>query len=79
VKTMSLKLPEVLDEKLSALAGKRGAAKSAVVREALEDYLRSASPVRPESCLALASDLIGCVNGPVDLSFHTRHMKEFGK
>ncbi len=79
MKTMSLKLPEILDEKLSALASKRGATKSAVLREALEDYLRKTSPVRPGSCLALASDLVGCVNGPVDLSFHERHMKGFGK
>jgi len=79
MRTVSLKLPESLDERLTAVAAKHGAAKSVVVREALEAYLRKGRGVRPRSCLALASDLVGCVEGPPDLSFHVKHMKGFGK
>lgn len=79
MKTTSLKLPEALDEKLYAIAQKRGGSKSAVVREALEAYLRNEKGVMPGSCLEMAKDLIGIVKGPRDLSFHKRHMKGFGK
>src|SRR5450756_1784350 len=45
-----------------------------VVREALERFLNEAS-AHPDSCLALASDLIGCVEGPADLS-HNKKLLE---
>jgi metal-responsive CopG/Arc/MetJ family transcriptional regulator len=79
MKMVSLKLPEALDEKLSAVAAKRGASKSAVVREALEAYVKNEQDIRPGSCLEMAKDLIGIVTGPPDLSFHKKHMKGFGK
>jgi len=79
MRTVSLKLPESLDEKLAAIAAKRGASKSAVLREALEEYVRNERGIPPRSCLALARDLVGCVEGPADLSFHKKHMQGFGK
>ena len=79
MKTMSLKLPEALDEKLAAVAQERGGSKSAVVREALEAYLQKDKEMRPGSCLEMARDLVGMVEGPPDLSFHKKHMKGFGK
>ena len=79
MKTMSLKLPESLDEKLIATAAKRGASKSALVREALETYMNNGESIRPGSCLEATQGLIGCVEGPRDLSFDKKHMKGFGK
>ncbi len=79
MKTISLKLTEYLDEKLATVAAKRSASKSAVVREALEAYIQNERTIRPGSCLDLAKDLVGCVEGPRDLSFHKRHMRGFGK
>jgi metal-responsive CopG/Arc/MetJ family transcriptional regulator len=79
MKTVSLKLAESLDEKISAVAQERGESKSAVVREALEAYLKNEKEIRPGSCLEMAKDLIGIVKGPPDLSFHKRHLKGFGK
>jgi predicted transcriptional regulator len=79
MRTVSLKLPESLDERLAAIAAKRGASKSAVVREALEAYVQNDKSIRPGSCLTLAGELVGCVVGPTDLSFHKKHMKGFGK
>ena len=78
-KTISLKLTEALYEKLSAVAQERGGSKSAVVREALEAYLKNEKDIRPGSCLEMAKDLIGMVKGSPDLSFHKRRMKGFGK
>lgn len=79
MKTVSLKLTESLDEKIAAVAAKRGASKSALVREALETYIQSEKGIQPESCLKLGKDLFGSVEGPADLSSHKKHMKGFGK
>lgn len=79
MKTISLKVPEPLDQKLAALAAKRGASKSALVREALGTYLQNEKGIRPDSCLDLARDLIGCVAGPGDLSYNKKYMRRFGR
>jgi hypothetical protein len=79
MKTISLKLTESLDEELAAVAARRGASKSAVVREALEKYIQNERTIRPGSCLDLAKDLVGCIAGPRDLSLHKRHMRSFGR
>ena len=79
MRAVSLKLPESLDNRLAAVAAERSETKSAVVREALETYLQGGKRARTRSCLALASDLVGCVSGPSDVSFHAKHMKGFGK
>jgi predicted DNA-binding protein len=78
VTTMSLKVPEVLERRLARLAESRGASRSHLIREALEHFLDETS-AHPESCLALASDLIGCVEGPADLSHNKKRLEGFGK
>ena len=79
MKTLSLKLPESLAARLTAVARKRGQSKSAVVRAVLEDYLAASTRVAPGSCLELAADLAGCVAGPGDLSSNKKHLRGFGK
>ena len=75
--TVSLKVPPALEQRLARLAKSRGASRSAVIREALERLLNEAS-AHPDSCLALASDLIGSVEGPADLSHNKKHLEGFG-
>lgn len=75
--TISLKVPEALDFRLAQIAGKRGSSKSEVIRDALERMV-TAKSTRKCSCLSMASDLIGCVEGPADLSHNKKHMKGFG-
>jgi metal-responsive CopG/Arc/MetJ family transcriptional regulator len=77
--SVSLKLPESLAAKLAAVARKRGQTKSALVRELLEQYFERNSPSSQGSCLDLISDLVGCVDGPRDLSVSDRHMLGYGK
>lgn len=79
MKTMSLKLPEALARRVSAAAEKTGTAKSTVVRDALEAYLADDRRTRAGSCLDLAEDLIGSVEGPADLSTNREHLRGFGK
>ena len=76
--TVSLKMPVALEQRLARLARSRGASRSAVIREALERLLTEAS-AHPDSCLALASDLVGCVEGPADLSHNKKHFEGFGR
>jgi len=78
VTTVSLKVPEVLEQRLARLAARRGASRSLLIREAIERFLHEAS-AHPESCLARASDLVGSVDGPADLSHNKKHMEGFGK
>ena len=53
--------------------------RSALVREALDSYLRMKSNREGISVLELAGDLVGCVEGPDDLSYNKEYMKDFGK
>jgi predicted transcriptional regulator len=79
MKTLSVKLPDALEAKLSALAQKRGVSKSEVVREALEALLVRDRSHRRASALALAKDLAGCLAGPGDLSFNKDYLKGYGR
>jgi metal-responsive CopG/Arc/MetJ family transcriptional regulator len=80
MKTMSLKLTEGLLRKLERTARERGQSKSAVVRAALEQFLNGARAAqRPMSALELAGDLVGCCEGPGDLSTNPKYMEGFGE
>jgi metal-responsive CopG/Arc/MetJ family transcriptional regulator len=76
--TVSMKMPEDLATRLAEAARRRGMTRSALVRDALESYLRHTG-ARDGSAADLARDLIGVVEGPSDLSCHPRHMKGFGR
>ena len=76
--TVSLKMPEELATRLAAAARRRGVTRSALMRDALESYLRRVGAGKGSAADA-ARDLIGLVEGPRDLSSHTRHMKGFGR
>ena len=76
MKVLSLKLPPGLRVKLERAAIRRGESKSQVVRVALEQFLKAE---RPMSALELAGDLVGCGEGPGDLSTNPKHMEGFGE
>lgn len=79
MKVLSLKVSEALDRKLAAVVRRRGMQKSAVVRQALEQYLDDSSEVRSGSFLALAGDLVGSIkDASADLSTNPRHLADFG-
>ncbi len=79
MKTVSLKMPEELDEELSELARRTGRSKSLVVRMALSEFLpRRARPSR-RSFLSRASDLAGSVAGARDLSTNKRRLEGYGR
>ncbi len=79
MKTLSLKLTPRLLEKLERTARERGQTKSEVMRAALEQFLQGdGRPERPVSALDLAGDLVGCGEGPGDLSTNPKYLEGFG-
>ena len=80
MKTMSLKLPPALEEELESAVRRHRTTKSEVVRRALEQFLRGERPqhVGP-SILDRAADLVGCVEGPEDLSSNETHLEGYGR
>ncbi len=79
MKTLSLKLPESLLAKLTSMARERGENRSVLLREAIETFIAGTITPPKGSCLDLAKDLVGCVKGPIDLSFQKKHIRGYGK
>jgi len=78
MKTLSLKLPDEIDARLTALARQRGATKSEIIRGALEVYLGTGGAPLRTSVLDLAGPVIGSLEGPRDLSFRKEHLEGYG-
>jgi metal-responsive CopG/Arc/MetJ family transcriptional regulator len=79
MKTMSIKLHDDLDARLTAAARRSGERRSAIVREAIAAYLDATGKTAGRSCLELVGDLTGCVKGPPDLSSNSEHLRGYGK
>ena len=79
MKNVSLKLPEELHAKLLQLSKQRGAAKSDVIRDALVAYFAGAKNGGRLSCAELAGDLVGSLDGPVDLATNPMHLRGYGR
>lgn len=79
MKTVSVKMTDGTDARLTALARRRKTTKSALVRAAIDDLVGRGRTPRAGSALDLARDLLGCVRGPKDLSTNKAHLKDFGR
>lgn len=82
MKTISLKIPATLAARLDRAAEQRNESKSSLVRAALEQFFNDAGaskPKPPVSALDLAGDVVGCVEGPGDLSTNAKYMDGFGE
>jgi hypothetical protein len=77
---ISVRLDSETQQRLDAEVQATGSSESALVRQALIDYLRKCP--RGESCLELARRhrLVGCAKGlPADLSTNRQHFEGFGR
>lgn len=79
MKTISLKISEQLYNVLYQLSKKRGQTISSLIRETLNDYLISNNELNPSSFYVKAQDLIGCLEGPEDLSANEKYLQGYGK
>ncbi len=77
-KVLTVRVPKSLGEKLQRAADRRGCNKSRIIREALQATLSQKSDLDENSFLAQAQDIVGCVEGPSDLSTHRRHFRGYG-
>ena len=77
MKTLSVKVSDDLNLKLAAVAAKRKENKSNLIREAIETIVNANEAVTPNSCLDLAKDLMGSVEGPSDLSYNNKYLKGY--
>ncbi len=75
MKTISVKIPEELDLKLTTVAAKRRESKSALIRTALDHFVKSSETITSNSCLDLAKELNGSVEGPSDLSYNKKYLQ----
>lgn len=78
MKTVSLKVPDDVDARMAAEAKRVGLSRSALIREAIEERLKRSPTGGAENFLARALDLVGCVEGPEDLSCNEKHLEEYG-
>lgn len=76
---ISLKMPRRLALEVSEAARRRGVSRSALIREALEAFLRAERADEEVSALSLAADLAGAFSGPADLSVNPEYMDGFGR
>ena len=79
MKTITVKLPDGVDARLTAAAQQRWTTKSAIVRAALDEALARNGKAGRASALALARGLVGCVAGPGDLSTSKARLAGFGR
>lgn len=79
MKSISLKLPEAMLRKLEQSANRSGLNKSDLLRDALERFLDEEHKAFSGSLLEIAGPLIGCVEGPGDLSYNPEHLESFGR
>jgi hypothetical protein len=79
MKTIAIKLPDDLLARIREAAAKRGETRSAVMRAALLEYFPRGKDQNGRSCLALAGDLAGSLEGPSDLSTNPAYMDGYGK
>lgn len=78
MRTITVKLPKGLAERIDATVRRRGTTTSALVREALEERL-GATPDAPRTCRELCADLEGSLSGPADLSSNANRLKGYGR
>ncbi len=79
MKTIAIKLPEELLARIQEAAVKSGETRSAVMREALRKYFDGEKNHEVISCLDLAGDLAGSLEGPFDLSTNPSHLNGYGE
>ena len=77
---LNVRVQKRLKEEIEAEAKEKGVHPSVIVRQALEEHMRSRTPHPNCHDLAERLGLIGAVKGlPADLSTNPEHMEGFGR
>lgn len=79
MKTLTLKIPEILETRLDTFAHQNGLSRAEIVRRALIEFFSSENESKPGSFLDLAQDLAGSIEGSRDLSTNKALLEGYGK
>lgn len=78
--TLSVKIPEDMNNHIRSLAHKRKSNASTIIRKAVEQYLSSQPQSTQGSFLDLARDLVGSLQGPEDLAGNKKkYLRGYGR
>lgn len=79
VEVLSLRIPQRVAALLRTAAKRSGRTKTEIVLCAVEKELEREDDAVEGSFLGAVQDLVGCVDGPADLSTNKKHLKGFGR
>jgi len=77
--TLTLKIPDIIKEKLKTYSKHKGLSKSEIVRNALLDYFDKDDFKKQGTFYDLAEDLAGSVKATSDLSANKKYLSSYGK
>ena len=77
--TLTLKIPDVIKEKLKTYSRRKGLSRSEIVRNALLDYFERDDLEKQGTFYDLAKDLAGSVKGSSDLSTNKEYLSGYGQ
>ena len=77
--TLTLKIPDIIKEKLKTYSKRKGLSKSEIVRNALLDYFDKDEFEKQGTFYDLAGDLAGSVKAEPDLSINKKYLSEYGQ
>lgn len=77
--TLTLKIPDIIKEKLKTYSKRKGMSRSEIVREALLEYFDKDEFEKQGTFYDLAKDLAGCVKGSSDLSTNKEYLSGYGQ
>ena len=77
--TLTLKVPEIIKEKLNSFAKKKGLSRSEIIRNALLEYFSRDELDKEGTFVEFSKDLAGSIDGPSDLSVNKNYIDGYGK
>lgn len=77
--TLTLKIPDVIKEKLKTYSRLKGLSRSEIVRNALLEYFDKDELEKQGTFYDLAKDLAGSINGSSDLSTNKEYLSGYGQ
>ncbi len=77
--TLTLKIPDVIKEKLKTYSRRKGLSRSEIVRNALLDYFDRDDLEKQGTFYDLAKDLAGSLKGSSDLSSNKEYLSGYGQ
>jgi hypothetical protein len=76
---LTLKITNIIKEKLIIYSKRKGLSKSEIVRNALNEYFEKDDLEKKGTFFNFASDLAGSADGPQDLSSNKEHLSGYGQ